>query len=694
MMLLRLQSKSFLTATTLQYVTEAIRVISDHAIDYQKKVFRDLAKKYNVEDHVRAAIEDEVFNNSLHEAAVGDHGVLRSEHIRKKYNKEQFDLLEPVEYVLDNGVEKHKYHYVPIKKSYASLLKDKSVQKLYNKKETRANVLQDFEDGTAFEKNQFFIQNPNGIKIILYMDAFEPCEALKAARGKHKILAVYASLGNMPAYCRSARDPIQLVMLVKNTVFQDYSYEQVFAPLFEDLRSLHDEGIEVSFDEIPQIFKGCLIGISADNLEAHTVGGFNQGFSKADYYCRFRNTKRAGRLRGDISVCAARTCTNYDRDADLADEADKSVRGVWEHSAFNSIPDFHVVNGLPPCLAHDVPEGFIPKDLFSALKTLVQLKWFSWGYLNAKVKMTNGKGSSTNIRKIKPESKKIIGSASSNLRLLQIITLALVEKVQDPNHDAWQMIVTLQQFMALVCAPVLSVDQTFHIDVLGEKYIYFRQKVLPGVTLKCKHHYILHYGALTRKYGPLQRWSTIRFEAKHQYFKQASKSSHNFINPTLSLSNRHQYLQAYLREGNLYPTVVEADSVFPFKHELYSQEVVRALQACCQMSSPLFSSTKARYRGITYSLGDILMIKSNDNRSIISIFVDIIIISESFSNLIFIGSEKFIKYHLYFGVYEVLPSPNLGLISCAPNQIASPDPLLPVNIGEPGYTYLKHTIAV
>ncbi|KAK3930157.1 B-cell lymphoma/leukemia 11A [Frankliniella fusca] len=409
MMLLRLQSKSFLSVTTLQFVTEAIRGISDHASDYQRKVFRDLATKYGIEDHIRNAIEDELFNNSLHDIAVGDKGIFRSDHMRKKYYREQFDLIEPVEYTLTNGVQTHKYHYVPVQKSLQTLLKDKSVQKLYNKKgESKENVLRDFEDGTVFKENEFYIECPNGIKIILYLDAFEPCDALKAARGKHKILGVYMALGNLPSYCRSQTDPIQLVMLVKDTTLKEFSYEEILAPLFEDLQSIYDTGLPVIMDDVPQMLRGCVVGISSDNLEAHTLGGFNQGFSGAEYYCRFCYARKAQRIQGHISICKERTCDNYDKDAEEADREDEPVRGVWESSVFNRMPNFHVINGLPPCLHHDVAEGFLPIDLFRALKILVKEKWFTWPYINAMVKIIN-KGSPVVIREIKQKKKENCG---------------------------------------------------------------------------------------------------------------------------------------------------------------------------------------------------------------------------------------------------------------------------------------------
>ena len=46
--------------------------------------------------------------------------------------------------------------------------------------------------------------------------------------------------------------------------------------------------------------------------------------------------------------------------------------------------------------------------------------------------------------------------------------------------------------------------------------------------------------------GPLVRYWTMRYEAKHQYFKHLAKTMGNYINICHSLAMRHQCLQAYL----------------------------------------------------------------------------------------------------------------------------------------------------
>ena len=48
------------------------------------------------------------------------------------------------------------------------------------------------------------------------------------------------------------------------------------------------------------------------------------------------------------------------------------------------------------------------------------------------------------------------------------------------------------------------------------------------------------------RFGPLVRHWTMRFEAKHSYFKQLAQSMGNFVNIVYSLAMRHQLYQSYL----------------------------------------------------------------------------------------------------------------------------------------------------
>ena len=49
------------------------------------------------------------------------------------------------------------------------------------------------------------------------------------------------------------------------------------------------------------------------------------------------------------------------------------------------------------------------------------------------------------------------------------------------------------------------------------------------------------------RYGPLRQHWTMRYEAKHSYFKKLTQSIGNFINLPYTLALRHRKLQCYYR---------------------------------------------------------------------------------------------------------------------------------------------------
>ena len=54
----------------------------------------------------------------------------------------------------------------------------------------------------------------------------------------------------------------------------------------------------------------------------------------------------------------------------------------------------------------------------------------------------------------------------------------------------------------------------------------------------------------TCRFGPLVRAWTMRFEARHKYFKRLAVQLGNFINIVFSLAMRHQRLQCYHQLSN------------------------------------------------------------------------------------------------------------------------------------------------
>jgi hypothetical protein len=153
-------------------------------------------------------------------------------------------------------------------------------------------------------------------------------------------------------------------------------------------------------------------------------------------------------------------------------------------------------------------------------------------------------------------------------------------------------------------APCISLGQVAEMKVLIEDYVERRRCLFPGVHIRPKHHYLTHYAQLTLQFGPLVRLWTMRFEAKHQYFKRCIRSSKNFLNVTSLLANRHQLYQAYLSSCDRFASDVVVSSADIVIESAIVSEVKRVLIAAGVPPGQVYSS--AVIKGIVYKRGLVL----------------------------------------------------------------------------------------
>jgi len=127
------------------------------------------------------------------------------------------------------------------------------------------------------------------------------------------------------------------------------------------------------------------------------------------------------------------------------------------------------------------------------------------------------------------------------LRLLPLIVGKLV-----PNEEpAWQVILDLKDISELVVAPVHSQESIAYLECKISEHRQRYQELFPDQRLLPKHHFLEHYPEMTKCVGPLVSLWTMRFEAKHSFFKQVVRHINNFRNVSLSLAKKHQLMIAH-----------------------------------------------------------------------------------------------------------------------------------------------------
>ncbi len=101
----------------------------------------------------------------------------------------------------------------------------------------------------------------------------------------------------------------------------------------------------------------------------------------------------------------------------------------------------------------------------------------------------------------------------------------------------------------IILAPEIDVSWIPLLELLVSRHHTLFEQVSP-TSFTPKMHFLVHYARLILQFGLLNSLWCMRFEAKHQYFKQIARKVKNFQNITSTLSKRHQIRNRADDSGN------------------------------------------------------------------------------------------------------------------------------------------------
>ena len=105
--------------------------------------------------------------------------------------------------------------YISLKKTLKHLLEDQTYidQKKGDPYFHEAGFIKDERDGSKFRTNEFFIENPEAVPLLIFQDELEVVNPLGAGKSRHKIQCTYwTSLEVIPAI-RTRIKSIQFVLI-------------------------------------------------------------------------------------------------------------------------------------------------------------------------------------------------------------------------------------------------------------------------------------------------------------------------------------------------------------------------------------------------------------------------------------------------------------------------------------------------
>ncbi|CAN7978301.1 unnamed protein product [Ixodes persulcatus] len=582
--------------------------------------------------------------------------VFRTPHMRSAYFRKHFPYVEPVSVHLGRSrAKKERFaQYVPIKETLKMLLENRSVSQVLSepRKGSRANgLLEDFCDGASYQRNVIFTSNNPSLQIMIYQDAFEVVNPLGSARKVHKVVGVYFTLANFAKHNRSTRDHLQLALLFNESDMRAFGHEKIFDPLIRDFADLEINGLTLNGVNI----KGTVACILGDNLGSHFIGGFMENFSKSLYFCRYCLTTRPDFLRSPLQVQELRTIDDYTAAIQDIAVLGIPVRGIKNNSIFNELQFFHVcLPALPPCLAHDLFEGIIAKDLLLCIRYFVcSCKWFSYAYLNSQIASFPYKYGDANSKppQVNEKGVKLSGDAIATWNLLRFFSVYIGHKVQNENDPVWILFLTLRKIVDIVTAPSLTEGTVAYLQVLIEEYIADRLELFPLESLVPKHHYLLHYPGLVLAFGPLINMWTMRFESKHSYFKNCVRQLKNFKSLCKTLAQRHQMLQAYLHSETFFSPTVSFNNSTPLVIQTYCIELQTCIRNLGITMLGAVVTDEVVYMGTAYTHGMFVALQSHD-RMFGEILQGLVVNKESVFLMLRKYSGRFMSQFHYYEVSE------------------------------------------
>ena len=199
--------------------------------------------------------------------------------------------------------------------------------------------------------------------------------------------------------------------------------------------------------------------VIADNLVAHALDGFFCNFSTVNHFCRYCDFSKV--MLGNnfkSTEFVMRTKEGYQNNVSIieCDSDSASIYGLKTNSCLNSLTCFHVINGLPPDLAHNVFEGVAMDVIFHVLINFVNggvltVNEINDNIVNFTFSQIDLKNKPAPFEIISSENFKIKQTACGMWNLIRLLPLMLGLKIPVGN-EVWACLIHFAQLVERLCA--------------------------------------------------------------------------------------------------------------------------------------------------------------------------------------------------------------------------------------------------
>lgn len=388
------------------------------------------------------------------------------------------------------------------------------------------------------------------LPIIVYFDDLEINNALGSHRNVHKLGAVYFSIACLPFEYSSMLENIFLAQLHNSLDHKSAGNKKIFCNLINQITELEKDGLIFDINGQQQTIYFALLTIIGDNLGVNYITDFTTSFN-SKHWCRICFADKAETQSQVIEHPEMlRTVENYREDST------RCLRGVNAECVFNEISSFHVIENASLDIMHDIFEGICRYEIAKIFKIfIIDEKIFSLDILNSRIEHFDyGTSVGKNVPLCIPNNvlttQLLIISSSEMLFLVENLGL-LIGDLVPLNHKVWELYLNLREIISIILSPSFNIATTQLLETLiSEHHSLYLE--LFSEPLKPKHHLLLHYPRIMKRFGPLKYLSCIRYEAKHKQLKDNSKVVTSRKKPAFTFALKHQLSMSHrflIKEG-------------------------------------------------------------------------------------------------------------------------------------------------
>ena len=553
--MLNMESKHQLSRVGSHDVTKTVSLLVDNILNRVKTQFEIFSSDITL-------TSTQALSKALDKAKPKEWDKISTEHKRRKIYREKFHYIPPESVYLGKAVTSsrgtskrivaNKYGcIVPLKKLMEFLLHIPDIWRFVNNDHSTAGVMGDFVDGEYLQKHPLNREGSPFLSLIMSYDDVEIQNPLRSNK-LHKLAMFYVTLGNIPPQYRSKLRAIYPFAIARTGDLKKHGLDNLLNDFVSTVVDLQ-KGLSLKINNLDVVIKGDLIAAICDTPAAALIGGFKESSSFAWKGCRMCNADQESvKKYFDEAKFTLRDMDSYNEQCTTLEDVTMARErvhwskhfGVNRRSILNKIPMFPVTQNLIQDVMHVLLEGVFPfVGALMLKKYIFEKKYFTLEKLNTSVQNFNF--SYLDKKNCPPKIEKqhltvnahIKMKAASALVMIYIFPFILEPLMVEGDDEHYNNFLTLIKICILSFSPFCDLTTAGVLSTLINSFCTEFQLLYEEAT-KPKFHFLVHLPGQIRKFGPLKHQSTLRFEAKHGFFKD--HRWRNFNNLPLSLLTKHQ----------------------------------------------------------------------------------------------------------------------------------------------------------